>query len=55
MNHLLNQKEAAQLLSITPATLKRWRKQGTGPAFIQQAPSRIRYDEEILKAWAYGK
>lgn len=44
---LLNTRDAAKLLGRSPATLKRWRHQGTGPDYIQ-IKKRVSYDREVL-------
>ncbi|MFN4311254.1 MAG: helix-turn-helix transcriptional regulator [Ferrovibrio sp.] len=45
MPALLTTKEAARLLRVDPQTMFRWRKDGTGPAYIRVAQTIIRYRE----------
>jgi predicted site-specific integrase-resolvase len=43
---LLNQKEAAPLLGVSPATLRSWRCRGIGPVYVKMArgqKSPVRY------------
>ena len=44
---LVNTREAARVLGRSPNTLKRWRYEGTGPAFVAIA-GRVRYDTAVL-------
>ncbi len=47
---LLTERQAADLLALSPRTLQAWRIRGGGPAFIKLG-SAIRYDAEALTAW----
>ena len=38
---------AAEILGRSPATLKRWRYEGTGPDYVEIA-GRVRYDLHVL-------
>lgn len=47
----LSQRDAARRVGVHPATLKRWRAEGTGPTYIRLESGRIRYRAEALDAW----
>jgi predicted site-specific integrase-resolvase len=40
-------KRAAEMLGRSPATLKRWRYEGTGPEYVE-IEGRVRYDVRVL-------
>ena len=40
-------KRAAEILGRSPATLKRWRYEGVGPAYVEME-RRVRYDVAVL-------
>ena len=40
-------KRAAEILGRSPATLKRWRYEGTGPEYVE-IEGRVRYDVRVL-------
>ena len=44
---LVNTKEAAGILGRSPATLKRWRYEGVGPAYVE-IEGRVSYDVAVL-------
>ena len=46
----LNDKEAARFLRLSPQTLRNWRTQSRGPAYIK-AGRAIRYAMEDLRAY----
>lgn len=51
---LLNEREAAALLSTSPRTLQGWRQRGEGPAFVKLGRgvrARVRYRLGELEAW----
>lgn len=50
MPELLTTMEAAQRLRLNPQTLNRWRRQGTGPAYVRVG-KKILYLEEQIMAW----
>jgi len=50
--YLLDTKQAGKFLSISDKTLRTWRCQGRGPAFVAISPRSVRYRVEDLKAWA---
>lgn len=43
--------QAAERLGLSPKTLKRWRSEGTGPAFVVLSARRVGYYENVLDAW----
>jgi len=45
---LLNEKQVSEKLAISVAMLKKWRKAGTGPAYVRIGKASIRYREDIL-------
>ena len=47
---LLNENEAAALLGLAVATLRRWRSDGRGPRFTKLGDS-VRYERESLSAF----
>lgn len=49
-SELLTIEELAQMLSVTQLTVDRWRRQGSGPAFIQVGRG-IRYRVADVEAW----
>lgn len=48
--NLLNQREAAARLRLSPRTLERWRVSGEGPRFAKLG-RRIGYRSDDLEAW----
>lgn len=52
---LLTAHEAAPLCGVTPQTLKKWRSEGKGPAYIRISHSKLRYRREALTAWLCAK
>ena len=44
---LVNTRKAAEILGRSPATLKRWRYEGVGPAYVEME-RRVRYDVAVL-------
>lgn len=50
MHDLLNTKDAAPRVGVTPGTLENWRVAGTGPRFIK-AGKRVFYDPADIEAW----
>ena len=52
--HLLDTKEAAPFIGVTPGTLENWRVQGIGPKFIKTTSGRrgkVLYDPADIEAW----
>jgi predicted DNA-binding transcriptional regulator AlpA len=50
MSELLNTVEAAHRLRLNPQTLNRWRRQGTGPAYVRVG-KKVMYLEEQITTW----
>ncbi len=48
---LLNTRDAAQMLDLSPRTLEAWRLRGEGPAHIRLGRRRIAYRRSILESW----
>ena len=44
---LINTRKAAAILGRAPATLKRWRYEGVGPAYVE-IEGRVSYDVAVL-------
>lgn len=44
---LVNTRRAAEILGRSPATLKRWRYEGVGPAYVEME-GRVSYDVAVL-------
>jgi len=44
---LVDTRRAAEILGRSPATLKRWRCEGTGPSYIE-IEGRVSYDVAVL-------
>lgn len=47
MPQLVNTRQAAEILGRSPATLKRWRYEGVGPAYVA-IEGRVSYDVAVL-------
>jgi DNA-binding transcriptional MerR regulator len=53
MQHLIDTRNAAPLIGITPETLENWRSRGEGPRF-HKTPGRsgkVLYDPADIEAW----
>jgi DNA-binding transcriptional MerR regulator len=50
---LMNEKQAARLLSISFRTLQAWRRIGVGPSFIKLGRA-VRYRRQDLLEWTEG-
>lgn len=48
---LLTSEAAAQLMSISPATLRLWRHKGRGPAYVRISTASVKYRLEDIQAW----
>jgi predicted DNA-binding transcriptional regulator AlpA len=48
---LLNEKQAAQILSLTPRALQAWRVQGRGPKHVRISGACVRYRPEDIQAF----
>ena len=54
---LLTPRQAAEILGLAEPTLRRWRHEGRGPAFVKLSPSVVRYraaDVEAFVGPAFG-
>jgi predicted DNA-binding transcriptional regulator AlpA len=51
LDRLLDEKEAAQLLSLSPSTVRGWRSRGEGPQFVRFERA-IRYRRTDLLKYA---
>ena len=51
---LLNEKEAAELLRLSPRTLQSWRVSGGGPTYRKLGRA-VRYDRSQLDAWVSAR
>lgn len=43
--------EVAEILGVSPETLRRWRQDGSGPPFEQLSERTVRYPKAALEAW----
>ena len=50
-NALLNTKQVAKLLCISPRTLESWRQRDFGPPVIRISATAVRYRPEDLQGW----
>lgn len=51
---VLNHKEAAAIIGVTPATLRFWRCKGRGPKFVKLGDTKqsgVCYDLADIEAW----
>ena len=48
---LLTEKQAAELLNVTPKTLALWRYQETGPDWIRLGKRAVRYRKQTVVDW----
>lgn len=48
---LITPAELAAELNVTPETLRRWRKAGTGPDWIRVGDRFVRYPREGVQEW----
>jgi excisionase family DNA binding protein len=51
MSELLTIEELAEELKVDRETLRRWRVDGTGPAFIQKGERYVRYERKAVDEW----
>ncbi len=49
---LIDEKEAAEFLDLTPRSMQAMRQRGGGPKFIRLSSRCIRYTRTLLKSWA---
>lgn len=52
--NFLNEHEAAERLGVTVHALRKWRVNGTGPAFLKLGRA-VRYDADDLAAWCASR
>jgi len=50
ISQMLNEKQAASVLSVSVAALRRWRREGRGPGFVRLERC-IRYDLRTLESF----
>lgn len=48
---LISTKQAAVYLGVSDGTLRRWRSERFGPAYVHQSPRNVRYRKEDLERW----
>jgi predicted DNA-binding transcriptional regulator AlpA len=48
---LLREKEVAEILGLSSATLRNWRTRGDGPPFVRLSRRAIRYEPVALREW----
>jgi predicted DNA-binding transcriptional regulator AlpA len=48
---LLREKEVAEILGLSSATLRNWRTRGDGPPFVRLSGRAIRYEPVALREW----
>ena len=49
---LKSEREAAEVLGVKVKTVRNWRWRGVGPAFVKYPSGAVRYDPEVLAAYA---
>ena len=52
---LITRAAAAQMLSISERTLKRYDAAGDGPGFVRVGPKMVRYSPDACRAWAAAR
>jgi hypothetical protein len=52
---LKTEPQAAAFIGVQPRTLRKWRTEGDGPAFVRISARCIRYRPEDLKDWIAEK
>jgi predicted DNA-binding transcriptional regulator AlpA len=50
-SRLVNERAAAEAIGVSVGTLRRMRRQNTGPAYVRVSQRRLRYDASELAAW----
>lgn len=51
----LNEKEAAEIMSLSVFTLRNWRWQGVGPKFLKPRRMVVRYELKDIEAFMRGE
>lgn len=49
--NLLNEHAVAEALGVAPATVRAWRRHGSGPPHIKIGPRLVRYSALGLREW----
>lgn len=52
---LLTRAQAAEMLAISPRTLERYDRTGTGPGYVRIGSRMVRYDPAACRAWAASR
>lgn len=52
---LITERQAGELLAISPRTLQAWRAQGDGPPYLKLRNGAVRYEPDALMQWALGQ
>ncbi len=52
---MLNQRQAAEIIGVSPFTLNRWRHERFGPAFVRISARCVRYRRADIEAWLEGR
>lgn len=47
----MSESDLAQMLDVTTRTIRRWRREGTGPIYIKPSDRVIRYHERDVDRW----
>jgi hypothetical protein len=55
MQRLLTSAEAAEMLSLSPRTLEKWRSTGGGPKYLIIGKKVVRYRLDIIEAFAAAR
>ncbi len=51
----LTEKQAGEVLQVSPRTLQGWRLRGIGPKFVRFSARGIRYRRMDIEAWAASR
>jgi len=51
MHELIDTAQAAEILNVSPATLRSWRLRGYGPAYYKLGLRLVRYKRAEIVAW----
>ena len=51
LEKLVNERQAAKILSVSPRALQKWRSNGRGPLFVRISARCIRYRLPDLAKW----
>ena len=55
MDQLLTPRELSEILKVSEDTLRRWRKQGTGPSYVKLGGRMVRYPEKEVREFLKRK